>query len=377
MLATTHDLLTPLALLLVAGTGAQWVASVTRLPSLLLLLVVGLLLGPIAGVLDPAAVMGNLYRPAISLAVAVVLFEGGLTLRLSELPQVGRAVHRLILVGLSVGPVVTFLIAHFLAGLDAGTATAFAAITVVTGPTVILPMLRSARIAKRPATLLKWEGIVNDPLGVLLVVLAVQVACLPQQQDSSQEVLGVLGSFAWRGVLAGLFGYVTGRGLGWVLATNRIPEGLRTSVILGAVLAVFTVGEHLHQEAGLLAVTIVGVVLANHHASIEDIHRFKEQVSSLLVGFLFVALSADLDLKSLGQLAGPPALAVLGLLLVSRPLMVGLATLGTRLNWGERALVAWIAPRGWSPRPWPAPWNPNWWPPTGPTRSCSPPPCLG
>lgn len=344
--------LTPLYLLTLvfaAGVAAQWLAIATRLPALLLLLVIGLVLGPITGLVQPDEMFGEkggeaIVRAFVQLAVALVLFEGGLTLHLSEARHVGPTLWRLIISGLVLGFALTTAAAHYVGGLSIETSACVGAILVVTGPTVIMPMLRTARISMRPATLLKWEGIVNDPLGIMLAVLVLEIILIFNDSDETQHsvvamVLGILG--------AGILGTVVGWLLGNALAAGKIAEHLRSPIILASVLVVYALSDLGVHESGMLAVTAMGMVLAQRHdASLHDIHRFKEQISTLLVSLLFVVLSANLELSALERLWGKPLLVVAMILFVVRPILVMCATFRSGLPWQERALVGWIAPRG-------------------------------
>jgi NhaP-type Na+/H+ or K+/H+ antiporter len=325
-----------------AGVGAQWLAARFRFPALLLLLATGLLLGWLNEDLQTLLItqqedQHSWLRAFISLAVSIVLFEGGMSLNLREARHVGASLRRLILSGLIVGFTLVSLAAHYVAELTWGTSCMLGAILVVTGPTVIIPMLRSARIALRPAALLKWEGIVNDPLGALLAIFVTYFA----------GHLGLTFVFLGTALLAGVIGAVVGYLLAKALNAGAIAEHVKTAVILAAVLLVFAGCEAIAHESGLLAVTIMGVVLGNtDNHSIEDIRRFKEQVSTVLVSILFIVLSAQLKPSALEALVGMPLVLIALILFVVRPLVALAATLGSNLPWRERAIVGWIAPRG-------------------------------
>ncbi|MEE9126042.1 MAG: sodium:proton antiporter [Planctomycetota bacterium] len=335
--------------LVAAGVGAQWLAARFRFPALLLLLATGLLLGWLNPDLQELLIKqmedrrGGL-RAFISLAVSVVLFEGGMSLNLLEAQHVGKSLRRLILSGLIVGFTLVSLCAHYVAKLDWGKSCTLGAILVVTGPTVIIPMLRSARIALRPAALLKWEGIVNDPLGALLAIFVASVASVAGDLDLTLEFLGM---FLGTSVLAGALGAVVGYLLAKALNAGVIAEHVKTAVILAAVLVVSAACDAIAHESGLLAVTIMGVVLGNtDNHSIEDIRRFKEQISTVLVSVLFILLSAQLKPEALQALVGPKLILIGLILFAVRPVVALFATLGSDLPWQERVIVGWIAPRG-------------------------------
>ncbi len=166
-----EHLLIGLASILVLGVGAQWLAWRLRLPAILLLLLVGFVAGPVTGFLDPDALLGDILLPVVSLSVAVILFEGGLSLDVAELRDIGRVFRRLMLVGIPVTWLLATAFAYLLPGLELELAILFGAILVVTGPTVIIPLLRHIRPNVRVGSAVKWEGIVNDPIGAILAVL--------------------------------------------------------------------------------------------------------------------------------------------------------------------------------------------------------------
>ena len=347
-----QHLLLLLCALVVVGVGAQWVASRLKIPALLLLLLTGLFLGPLSElilgdpILDPDRLFGDLLRPIISLSVALVLFEGGLTLDLAEARKIGRPLWTLILSGLFIGFGSVTLLAHYLGGLDFATSATLGAILVVTGPTVILPMLRSARIAFRPAALLKWEGIINDPFGAILAFLVFAVATIAEKPQNG----GVLGLVLWTLLLIvanGMLGLLMARLLDRGMERGWIPEHLKNPVVLATALLAFALGEVIGHEMGLVTVTVLGMGLANMgNPSLERIRWFKEQISTLLISLLFLLLASRLDLADLGRLDLRHLLFVLSVLVIARPLVVLVANLGSGLPWRERVLIGWIAPRG-------------------------------
>ena len=336
-----------LVLILAAGVGAQWLAARLHIPGLILLVLTGITLGPVTNVLDPSEMFGDeLLRALISLAVAIILFEGGLSLHLREARHVGNALWRLILGGLILGFGLVMWLGVAVGGLEPPTAAVLGAILVVTGPTVIIPMLRGARLAFRPAALLKWEGIVNDPFGALLAILALQIAQIlgaPEKGSLASTVV----FFVLQAVAAGVLGAAVGWLLGRALDRGVIREDLKSPVMLAAVLGVYALSEMIAHESGLLAVTTMGMVLANAQTkSLEDIRHFKEQISTLLIAFLFIVLSARLELEDLRALLGWPAVLIALIVFVVRPIVVFASTAGSGLPFNERLLIGWIAPRG-------------------------------
>ncbi|MEO0478365.1 MAG: cation:proton antiporter [Planctomycetota bacterium] len=330
-----------LALVVGVGLLAQWVAARLRLPALVLLLLSGLALGPLTGILDPDRDFGPSLKDAVSLAVGLVLFEGGLALRWQDARRAGPVLWRLIICGLVLGALMVGFLGRAIAGLDPTTAAILGAILVVTGPTVVLPLLRQARVGHRITTLLKWEGIVNDPLGALLAVFVFQIA------TAEQDMTLLVPELALRGLLAGAIGISAGVLLGEGLRRGLLPEHLKIPTMLTGAILIHVGGEAVGEENGLLAVTLAGLVLANiGGSSIADIRHFKEQVNVLLVSFLFVVLSARVRVEDLEAMLGWPLVLVAAVVLVVRPLVILAATIKSSLPMKERILLAWIAPRG-------------------------------
>jgi len=333
-----------LALVGLLGIGAQWVAWRTGLPAIALMLVAGLIAGPATGLIRPEEDFGHLLEPAVSLAVAVILFEGGLSLNLRELQHAEGAVHRLVLIGVPLGWVLGALACYYVAGLVWPVAILFAGILVVTGPTVVLPLLRQSSVAARPRAILKWEAIVNDPIGALCAVVTYEIL---RQAGSGATMLESLVSLLAAAAVAGLLGYGVARLLGWALPRGYVPEYLKAPVILVAVIGTFVASNVIQQETGLLAVTVMGVALANMQlASLRDFLTFKENMTIILVSGVFVLLSASLDLGVLRQFEWRFGLFLVALLLIVRPATVLLSLAGSRIPWRERLLISWIAPRG-------------------------------
>lgn len=327
-----------------AGIACQWLAWLTRLPAILYLLILGIVIGPLLGYLDPDALFGDLLFPFISLSVAVILFEGSMTLRLSEIRGLGKVVRNLITFGAAITWLIGALAAYYLLDFSAGLAALFGAIVVVTGPTVIVPMLRSVRPNAKIANVLRWEGIVIDPLGALLAVLVYNFIL----SDKASAALGTVLLTFFKTIGVGIvIGFVAAIATGFILRRHLIPEYLRNMFVLTLVIGVFAISDLLQHESGLLAVTVMGISLANiRDLEIEDILNFKETLSLLLISGLFIILAARVELHQFIDI-GWPALGVLAIIIfVARPLSVILAAWGSDLDWRERTLIAWIAPRG-------------------------------
>ncbi|HEX7339830.1 MAG TPA: sodium:proton antiporter [Rhodanobacteraceae bacterium] len=334
------DLGVMLTLLLVVGFGAQWLAWRVKVPAILFLLLTGIVLGPVTGLFNPDKALGPLLFPAVSLAVALILFEGSLTLRFSELQGVSKAVRGLVSYGALIALALLAVAARYIAGVRWELAFLFGALTCVTGPTVIMPLLRTLRPNARIASVLRWEGIVIDPLGALLAVLVFEAIVSHQEGHS-------LGVFALTIFVGAGIGLVLGWALGFALRRQLIPEYLQTYGTLIAVLGAFSLSNTITHESGLLAVTVMGIWLGNmRDVYIDHIMDFKEHLSTLLVSMLFVVLAARLKWPL------PPGVLMSGIAVflvaqfIIRPLSVLASTAGSALDWRERTLLSFIAPRG-------------------------------
>ncbi|NLS26580.1 K(+)/H(+) antiporter NhaP2 [Sphingomonas sp. S2M10] len=333
-----------IALIGALGIGAQWIAWRTGWPAIALMLVAGVLAGPVAGVIEPHAVFGELLEPIVSIAVALILFEGGLSLNFRELRRTGGAVTRLVLLGVPIGWGLGTLALYYAAGLVWPVATLFAGILVVTGPTVVLPLLRQSNVAQRPRAILKWEAIVNDPIGALCGLVTYEYL---RRVGDGGTLVSVLGSLLAASVVAGLIGWGAAKAIGWAFPRGHVPEYLKAPVLLVAVIGVFVGSNLIQQETGLITVTVMGVALANMRLdSLRDIHPFKENVTVLLISGVFVLLSASLDFEVLRHFEWRFLAFLAALLFLVRPATVLLSLAFTKVPWNERLLLAWIAPRG-------------------------------
>ena len=342
-----------IAAVVVLGIGAQWLAWRTKFPSILLLLGFGFLAGPITGFLPQSALQGDWLFPFASLSVGIILFEGGLTLRFDEFKEVGRAVVNLITVGVLITGVLGTLGAHYLAGFTWEVAVVLGALLTVTGPTVVLPLLRHVRPAGRVGTIAKWEGITIDPIGAILAVLVLEAVILinePAEAAGTHEsVWGALATGLAFEVVVGVGVAVLAAGLLIVLLQRRlVPDWLQNPVALMVVVAAFAVSNSLQEEAGLLEATLLGIIMANQkYVSVRRIVEFKEDLRVLLISLLFIVLSARLDPSAFAIMLSPgPLLFLAALMLVIRPLAVAVSALGTGLTWKEQGFLAWLAPRG-------------------------------
>ncbi len=324
----------------VVGLGCQWLAWKLRLPAILFLLLAGIIAGPVTGLLNPQQLLGELLFPLISLAVAVILFEGSLTLNFKEIRGVSNTVWSIVSLGALISWGVTSFATHALLGFDWPLALLFGSLTVVTGPTVIVPLLRTVRPNAKLSNILRWEGILIDPLGALFVVMVYEFI-VSSSEAHSLHVFGLI-------LLVGVgLGVLSGAAVAYVLRNGGLPEYLQPFAVLSVVLGVFAASNALESESGLLTVTIMGMWLANaKDVNIQHILHFKENLTVLLITGLFILLAARIEVDDFAVL-GWSALALFVVMqLVSRPLSIFLATLHSSLQWKEKAFLAWVAPRG-------------------------------
>ncbi len=330
--------------IIVLGIGAQLLAARLRLPSILLLLIVGFIAGPVTGFLRPDELFGDLLFPLVSVSVGLILYEGGLSLKLSDLPKVGGVVRNLVSVGALVTWAVSTVAAHLIFDLDLGLATLLGAVLVVTGPTVIGPMLRHIRPGGSVGQVLMWEGIVIDPIGVVLAVLVFEaIGGAGQHGTTAHLILAVIKTI----IFGGGFGLIAAGLLTLLIYRYWIPDFLQSAVSLMFVVAALTGANLLQSEAGLLAVTVMGIALANQkYADIKHIVEFKENLRVLLISSLFILLAARLQPRDLTDIAAGGALFVAVLVLVGRPLIAFISTIRSGMPRNERLFLAWMAPRG-------------------------------
>ena len=353
-----------IALIGTLGIGAQWLAWRLQRPAIVLMSIAGLIFGPLLGWLltmglpgplhdtidmfwlDPVNDFGPVYRPMIGIAVAIILFEGGLNLRFKDLGDSAHAVGRMVFFAAPIAWGLGTLAAHHIVGLPWDIAAMVGGLFVVTGPTVIMPLLRQAHLKSRPANILKWEGIVNDPLGALFAVGGYEFIRFSMQEAHMGLVFGKL---IFAAVLGTVVGIISGYGLAWAFRRGHIPEYLKAPVVLAWVLAIYVLANNLADETGLLAVTALGMTMANtKFASMVEMRRFKENIAIILVSGVFVILTATLTpdiLKAMITDWRIPVFVIVMMLFV-RPIAVMISTLWSGVSWRESLLVSLIAPRG-------------------------------
>ncbi len=332
-----------IASVLAVGMLCQWLAWRMKLPAILPLLIAGFLMGPVFGLLQPQASLGNLFFPLISLSVAVILFEGSLTLTWRDVRSVAKTVRNLITVGALVTWIGGAVAARYLLALPWDLSLLFGALIIVTGTTVIAPLLRNVRPTAKIASVMRWEGILIDPVGATVAVLVfnfIVAGVGATWSHTFAELFWILGVGSVLGLVAGYLLYQ-------LLHHYLIPDYLRDAATLTLVLTVFAVSNSLAHESGLLAVTVMGVYLANTDLrKLREIFHFKEKLSVLLISSLFILLAANISRTDLALLDWRSFVLVAVVIFVLRPLGILVSARGSELNRNERLFLSWVAPRG-------------------------------
>lgn len=324
------------------GVAAQWLAWRFKFPAILLLLAAGFALGQ--WVAPSEVIPEDLLAPLVSLSVAVILFEGGLSLKFRDLTETGAAIARLVTVGCLVTWALAAVGSRLLVFETWQVAALAGAILTVTGPTVIGPLLRHVRPSRRAAAVARWEGIVIDPIGAALAVLVYEVVQLPGGESVVASATWVVIKTAASGLIVG---GVAAIAVVLLLRRHLVPDYLDAPVVLAFVIAAYTLADAGQHEAGLFAVTVMGIALANQKiVDIEHLTKFKESLGVLLVSLLFVVLSGRLRPEDMAALGWTGAAFIAALVLLVRPLAVLAATARSPLTTAERAFLAWLAPRG-------------------------------
>ncbi len=348
-----------LAGIVILGIIAQWVAWRLKLPAILPLILIGLLVGPIATLYtgDGRKLIEPIWNGTtglfpgeglyyfVSLAISIILFEGGLTLKQSEIRNVGPVITKLI----TLGSLVTFfgagLAAHYIFGLSWQISFLFSALIIVTGPTVITPILRNIPLKKDVSAVLKWEGILIDPIGALAAVLVFEFISVGEGQGYTQTALIEFGKILLFGFT---FGFTFAHALAFAIKKNLIPHYLLNVVSLSVVLLVFVESDVFAHESGLLAVVVMGMVMGNMNLpNIKELLYFKESLSVLLISILFILLAANINIADLELIYNWETLALFALIVfLIRPLGVFLSAAGSNLKFNEKMFIGWVGPRG-------------------------------
>jgi NhaP-type Na+/H+ or K+/H+ antiporter len=349
-----------LAGIIILGILAQWVAWRFKIPAILPLILIGLLVGPIAAEFlseDGAKWIEPIWNGKkglfpgeglyyfVSLAISVILFEGGLTLKREEIKNVGPVITKLITLGSAITFFAAGILAHLIFGLSWEISFLFSGLIIVTGPTVITPILRNIPLKKDISTVLKWEGILIDPIGALVAVLVFEFISVGGDSGYTKTALMEFGKIILFGTT---FGFTFAHALAFVINKKFIPHYLLNVVSLSTVLLVFVESEIFAHESGLLAVVVMGMVLGNGKLeNIKELLYFKESLSILLISILFILLAANINIEDLLLIYNwKTALLFALVVFVVRPLAVFLSTSNSNLKLNEKLFISWVGPRG-------------------------------
>ncbi|PSN14739.1 sodium:proton antiporter [filamentous cyanobacterium CCT1] len=340
---TSFALTLQIVLTVLAGVAAQVAGEIARVPSIIFLLLFGIGLGPDGvGLLHPQD-LGVGLEVIVALSVALILFEGGLSLELSELGQVSNSLRNLVTIGIFITLIGGGMAAHWLGEFPWSLAFLYASLVVVTGPTVISPLLRQVEVDRKVATLLEGEGVLIDPVGAILAVVVLDIIL-----NGDADPTTVVGGLILRLGIGTLIGVVGGGLIGLLLKrANFLGEDLRNLVVLAGLWGLFGLAQSIRSESGLMATVVAGMVV--RWLSVPDerlLRRFKGQLTVLAVSVLFILLAADLSIASVFALGRGAVLTVLVLMVVVRPINIWLCTRSSDLNWRQKLFLGWVAPRG-------------------------------
>ncbi len=339
-----HETAFIISVALLAGVICQVIAQHLRLPSIVLLLAAGILLGPdVAGLVQPAAIGGGM-QALVGYAVAIILFEGGMNLSIHRLRRESQVIQSLITLGAIVTAIGTTVVTRLIMGWSWSISMLFGTLVIVTGPTVITPLLRRIKIKRSLETILEAEGVLIDPIGAIIALVALEAVIHPPEGALLTSLL----YFSMRlgtGVVIGLTG---GLIISLVLRPPRlIPDGFVNVFALSGVLALFHISNVLQPESGIGAVTVAGLTVANFcNRVLRELMEFKEQLTLLLIGMLFVLLAADVRIEEIQQLGWPGVLTVVAIIVIVRPLNIFTSTVRSNLPLNEKVFLSWLAPRG-------------------------------
>jgi len=350
-----------LAGIIILGTLAQWFAWKLKIPAILPLILIGLLVGPFSTLFtadgnkliepvwngESGLFPGERLFNFVSLAISLILFEGGLTLKKEEIKNVGPIIYKLITLGSFVTLILGGIAAYFIEGLSWQIAFLFSSLIIVTGPTVITPILRNLAIKKDVSTVLKWEGILIDPIGALAAVLVFEFISVGGAEGSAYTTEALI-EFGKTVVIGSSIGFSSAYAFAMALKHKAIPHYLLNVIALALVLGVYVLSDSFAHESGLLAVVIMGMVLGNMKMdSLKDMLYFKETISILLISILFILLSANINIADLERIYNWESLLLFGIVvLIIRPIGVFLSTAGSNLGFNEKLFISWVGPRG-------------------------------
>lgn len=332
-----------IALALLLGTIVQAIARHIQIPGIILLLVTGALLGPDCLNLVKPEILGEALPAIIGFAVAVILFEGGMNLQIKRLRRESIPIQKLISIGALITTIGGTLAARFILGWSWEISILFGVLVITTGPTVVNPLLRRMRLHSNIRTILEAEGVLSDPIGAIVAIVTLEIIVHP----ASSFLVGIGEIFLTLGFGA-LIGLAGGFFISLILKPkNLLPGGMANIFVLSVVLALFQVSNFLLPESGIGAVTIAGIVVGNFKTRVlEDVAVFKEQLTMMFIGLLFILLAADVRLIEVTSLGQAGIWVVVLLMFIVRPLNVAISTMGSNLNIKQKMFLSWMSPRG-------------------------------
>lgn len=337
------DITLQMILTVIAGIGAQVLAEFLKLPGIVFLLLFGVLLGPsVSGLINPDR-FGIGLEVIVSLLVAVILFEGGFNLQLRDLGRVSGSLRNLVTIGTLITLLGGGMAAHWLSEFPWAIAFLYASLVVVTGPTVINPLLREVKVDRQIATLLEGEGVLIDPVGAILAVVVLNILL-----NGDAAPLNVASGLMLRLGIGGAIGLAGGGFLGFVLKrAGFLSDDLKTLIVLAGLWGFYGLGQTIRSESGLMAVVAAGIILRASAVPGERLlRRFKGQLTILAVSVLFILLAADLSIPGVIALGWGGLFTVLVLMFVVRPINVWICTWNSDLDWRQKLFMSWISPRG-------------------------------
>ena len=340
---TPFDITIQMVLVTLAGIGAQVIGDYFKIPSIVFLLLFGILLGSDGADLLHPSILGNGLEVIVALSVAIILFEGGLNLQLRELGRVSGSLQNLVTIGTLITLLGGGMAAHWFSEFPWSLAFLYAALVVVTGPTVIGPLLKQVQVDRQVSTLLEGEGVLVDPVGAILAVVVLDVIL-----NGDTDPLSVVSGLVLRLSIGGLIGAAGGWLLGFFLKRAEfLSEELKNLVVLAGVWGLFGLSQSVQSESGLMTMVTAGLVLRASSVPEERLlRRFKGQLTILAVSVLFILLSADLSIASIIALGRGAVFTVALLMLVVRPINIWVCTWNSDLNWRQKLFLAWVAPKG-------------------------------
>lgn len=326
------------------GMLSQWISWRLKIPVVIILLLSGFAVGPIFGLINPNITIGeDVIHAIVELSVALILFDGAMQLKVSEFKEVSSGLKRILSGGVLIHFVLISFAAHYLMNFSVGFSALMGGILIVTGPTVIIPALREARLNKRIGNFLKWEGILTDPVGAIIAVVIYDAIILSKTHDMSHMLLAIAKIL----LVAFAFSYFAKKMLSVLLAKKLLPEYLQIPFITSLVICSFTLSNEIQLGSGLLTVTILGMLIGNSRIEILfNLRTFKEQITTMSISFVFILIAASVPLEVMKKISSEHIWFILVVSFVLRIVAILLSTIKSKMTFKEKILVGSYGPRG-------------------------------